>query len=235
MLRFVVTEYPKSGGTWVTSMLGDALSLPKRDIYVDDGYKVFNIYTHPWYVDETRLGLTESCVIKSHELPESQLVSFPARFIHLVRDGRDVIVSKYFYERDFCVNNKIYDQFDVPFDKYVARVAAEWHAYVTSWLDATPHYYKYEEFLQAPFDCLKRILDVLNIAVPDSQISYAVENNTKEGLKAALDMTFKFNTFVRTATSGDWVNYFDAAHKDAFKKIAGDAMVRLGYEKDLNW
>ncbi len=235
MLRIVVTEYPKSGGTWVTSMLGDALSLPKRDIYVGDGYKVFNIHMHPWYVGETRLGLTESCVIKSHELPKSPLVSFPARFIHLVRDGRDVVVSKYLYEKDFCVSNGIYGQFDVPFDKYVTRVAEEWYTYVTSWLDVAPSYYKYEDFLHAPFDCLRRILDALSIAVPDSQISYAVENNTKERLKAALDMTFKFNTFVRTATSGDWVNYFDAAHESAFKKIAGDALVRLGYEKDLNW
>ncbi len=235
MLRIVVTEYPKSGGTWVASMLGDALSLPKRDIYISDNYKLFNIRMHPWYAGETRLGLTESCVIKSHELPESPLVSFPARFIHLVRDGRDVIVSKYVYERDFCVSNGIYDQFNVPFDKYLTKVAEEWHTYVTSWLDATPVYHKYEDFLHAPFECLKRILDTLGIVVPDSKISHAVENNTKERLKAALDMTFKFNTFVRTATSGDWVNYLDTTQKKAFKEIAGESMVRLGYEKDLNW
>lgn len=53
--------------------------------------------------------------------------------------------------------------------------------------------------------------------------------------KAALDATFKYNTFVRKATFGDWVNYFNAADGKAFKKIAGQTLVRLGYESGLNW
>ncbi len=235
MLRIVVTEYPKSGGSWVTSMLGDALSLPKRDIYIGDDYKAFNIRKHPWYVGQTRLGLTESCVIKSHELPNSKLIDFPAVFLHLVRDGRDVVVSRYFYEKDFCVNNGLRHRFDVPFQKFVTQAAAEWDAYVTSWLDATRDYYKYEDFILNPFDTLKKILKLLKVDVSDSQISYAIENNTKERFKAALDATVEYNTFVRKATSGDWVNHFKAADEKAFKKIAGKTLVRLGYESSLNW
>jgi hypothetical protein len=45
MLRIVVTEYPRSGGSWVTSMLGDALQLPKRDIYVGEDYEVLDVQT----------------------------------------------------------------------------------------------------------------------------------------------------------------------------------------------
>jgi len=42
-MTIVVTEYPKSGATWVVSMLGDALQLPKRDIYVNEAFGLFDI------------------------------------------------------------------------------------------------------------------------------------------------------------------------------------------------
>ncbi len=106
-LRIVVAEYPKSGGTWIVSVLGDALGLPKRDIYVSDEYKSFDVRKHPWYKNAPDLVLPDACVIKSHELPNSDLHSFPMR---LVRDGRDVVVSRFFYDRDFCVANGIYSK-----------------------------------------------------------------------------------------------------------------------------
>lgn len=39
----------------------------------------------------------------------------------------------------------------------------------------------------------------------------------------------------RKGRSGDWRNYFGRDHVAEFKRIAGDHLVRLGYEKDLNW
>lgn len=203
MLRIVVTEYPKSGGSWVTGMLGDALGLPKRDIYVDDDYKVFDVRKHPWYEGASSLGLTESCVIKSHERPSSPLLTFPAQFIHLVRDGRDVVVFKYFYEKEFCVENGIYERFEVSFDEYVPRTATEWREYILAWLDVSSHTYRYEDFLQDPSDTLRKVLDNLGMNVLDSQINYAIEANTKDKLKRKFDKTFRRNTFVRKGIAGD--------------------------------
>lgn len=59
--KIVVAEYPRSGGSWVTSMLGDALQLPKRDIYVGEDYEVFDVRKHPWYEGVSNLALTELC------------------------------------------------------------------------------------------------------------------------------------------------------------------------------
>lgn len=216
-------------------MLGDALGLPKRDIYVDDGYKVFDVQKHPWYEGAPSLGLTESCVIKSHELPNSPLITFPAQFVHLVRDGRDVVVSKYFYEKEFCIANGIYERFEVPFDEYVPQVATEWREYILAWLDVNPLIYRYEDFLQDPFGTLRRVVDGLGVTVSDSQIYDAVEANTKDKFRRALDKTFKHNTFVRKGVAGDWRNHLDEEHIRVFKQVAGDTLIRLGYEKDLNW
>jgi len=38
-----------------------------------------------------------------------------------MRDGRDVVVSKYFFEKEFCVKNAILKEFSIPFDDYVEK------------------------------------------------------------------------------------------------------------------
>jgi hypothetical protein len=235
-MKIIVTEYPKSGGNWVVGMLGDALRLPKRDIYdVTNERKAFALSKHPWYGGAEQPDLPEVCIIKSHELPYSSLTSFPARFVHLVRDGRDVVVSKYFYEKDFCVKNGIYERFDVSFDDYVPQVAAEWGEYVHSWLKADAILCRYEDFLRDPVDALTAVLKKLEVDVVASDIRHAVESNTKDKMRRALDITFKHNTFVRKGIAGDWRNYFSDDHVRAFKKAAGIVLLKLGYEKDLDW
>ena len=39
----------------------------------------------------------------------------------------------------------------------------------------------------------------------------------------------------RKGVAGDWVNYLRDANKDLFKERWGDLVIKLGYEKDLNW
>ncbi len=85
-VTLVITEYPKSGGSWLTSMLGDILDLPKRDIYVNEQVisdKNNKYYRHirniPWYAGARSVDIELPCVIKSHELPESPLITFNAK------------------------------------------------------------------------------------------------------------------------------------------------------------
>lgn len=44
----------------------------------------------------------------------------------------------------------------------------------------------------------------------------------------------KSHTF-RKGESGGWRKEFEKKHKDAFKKVAGDLLIRLGYEQNLDW
>lgn len=39
----------------------------------------------------------------------------------------------------------------------------------------------------------------------------------------------------RKGQKGDWRNHFTEAHRRAFKEMAGDMLIRLGYEKDTDW
>lgn len=58
--------------------------------------------------------------------------------------------------------------------------------------------------------------------------------NRQQALVIAKDLFGKSATF-REGKIGAWKKYFLKRHKIAFKKIAGQLLIDLGYEKDLNW
>lgn len=232
----VLTEFPKSGGSWIVSLLGEVLKIPRRDIYVRPGFDLFEITKHPWYKNGTVLDFPTQSVIKSHELPESSLIDFDATYLHLVRDGRDVIVSKWFFDKEFCVKNGITASFSENFDEYVAKTAREWSRYISAWSGQPAATVRYELFLSNPIQCLR---DTLNMVTDhyfsDQELETAVSKFTKEKFGAMLGETFQHNTFVRKGISGDWRNYFSSKNIEDFKENAGDALLSLGYELNSDW
>lgn len=233
----VVSEFPKSGGSWIVSMLGKAIGVPCRDIYVQPGFDLFDFRQHPWYRDVDVPDHPTQSVIKSHELPGSAAVTFDAQQVHLVRDGRDVIVSKYFFERDFCVKNGILESFDQTFGAFVERESRAWANYVTCWLEQPEVItIRYESFLADPVGELGDLVTVLTGVVLDREyLVDVVAQFTRERFAASLDSAFKHNTFVRKGIRGDWMNHFGEEDVQAFQAGAGDVLCRLGYETDSNW
>jgi hypothetical protein len=226
----VLTEYPKSGGSWITSLLGEALGIPKRDIYMRPGFSLFDATDHPWYRDGARFDFPRQSVIKSHELPVSTLIDFDASYVHLARDGRDVIVSRWFFEKDFMVKNGITESFDKDFDSYVEEVATEWSEYVSAWSATPATNLRYEDFLNTPEVALGfAIKELTGVDMPTSVLEYAVSTHTKGRFSESLSKTFKHNTFVRRGVAGDWENHFSQKNADCFRSIAKDAMAKLGY------
>jgi sulfotransferase 6B1 len=58
---------------------------------------------------------------------------------------------------------------------------------------------------------------------------------TQKTLLYCLKNIFGGTTTFRKGHIGGWRKYFTKAHKKAFKKYAGQLLIDLGYEKDLNW
>jgi hypothetical protein len=233
-LPVVVSEYPKSGGSWIVSMLGEALRLPCRDIYVQPGFDLFEIGKHPWYRDAQVLDIPELCVIKSHEMSGSAAIAFPALEVHLVRDGRDVAVSKYFFERDFCVRNGITKSFDKSFDSFVEQSAKEWADYVLAW-HARPEAIavSYEAFVSDSAFQLCGLFQRITGATLERELSdRIVEKYSLSNFSASLSPAFKHNTFVRKGVIGDWKNHFSDHNREAFESIAGEALRKFGYRMD---
>ncbi|WP_233862478.1 sulfotransferase domain-containing protein [Paraburkholderia adhaesiva] len=229
-MPIVLTEYPKSGGSWITSLIGDALNVPKRDIYVRPGFDLFDTSDHPWYKNGAAHDFPTQSVVKSHELPDSKLIDFEAKYLHLVRDGRDVIVSRWFFDKDFLVKNGITASFDKNFDDYVEEKAIEWSRYVLAWASTSTLTIRYEDFLADPETALGSVVQKISgTTLSPGLLADVVGMHTKEKFARSLSNTFKHNTFVRKGISGDWKNHFSRRNSDSFASIAHDAMSLLGY------
>jgi hypothetical protein len=204
-------------------------------MYMRPGFELFDATLHPWFTSGD-LSHPPRCIIKSHELPDSALVDFEATFVHLVRDGRDVVVSKYFYESEFLVKNGLSAGPGKPFDRYVEETAAEWSRYVDAWRDRAGASARYEDFLADPVAALRELLLALTGEERRSEdLAPIVARYTREKFAASLGAAFQHNTFVRKGVAGDWVNHFSPADAAAFERAAGRSLVALGYERDAGW
>lgn len=170
--------------------------------------------------------------------------AFVPYFIY--RDPRDVAVSHVFYitemepghhhhtyyqslpsfEARLTVSILGLPDSDVEFPDIAGRFAN-----YTGWLDhpevLSLHY---EDFVHDRRAALDRVLDhflrrVDTLSAPRETIINALETSINPG---------KSPTF-RSGKTGEWKKYFTEEHKRIFKEVAGDLLIKLGYEKDGGW
>ena len=70
---------------------------------------------------------------------------------------------------------------------------------------------------------IKKIANHLRLDVDDQVI------------EKVADQLFGGTETFRKGQIGSWKDHFELRHKEAFKKIAGQLLIDLGYEKDFNW
>ncbi len=163
----------------------------------------------------------------------------------LFRDPRDVAVSHVFYVNDM-EKNHVHHAYYRSLPNFEARLktsivglpgaAVEFpdiggrFAPYLGWLDfpqVLPLHF--EELVNDRAAALNRILDHFLARLP--------LNAPRERLLAALEAAInprKSPTF-RSGKTGEWKKYFSAEHKALFKEVAGDLLLRLGYEESKDW
>jgi hypothetical protein len=57
----------------------------------------------------------------------------------------------------------------------------------------------------------------------------------EQAQQIAQNMYSKASLTYRKGIIGDWKNHFTEAHRCAFKEVAGDILIRLGYEENSDW
>jgi len=185
-------------------------------------------------VDENLLVNTSS-LIWTHSLPEEVvkiMPVFPFRF-YIIRDGRDVVNSYIHFNcspvmrrlnPDYKIDNprELYSKLDV-FRKYVLL----WKRHVESYLKVKDFFIevRFEKLVNFGEDFLK----IMKL--------FGVEDFIDEAVKelSFSKLSKKNKNHLRKGKSGDWKNFFTDNHKEIFKRIAGDLLIKLGYEKDTSW
>ncbi len=163
----------------------------------------------------------------------------------IFRDPRDVAVSHVFYVTDMEARHVHHDYYqslpdfdarlkvsilgrpelDIEFPNIAERFAP-----YLGWLDH-PQVMKihFEDLINDRAATLNKIIDHFLARVP-----LAIPRDTvRDFLELSINPD-KSPTF-RSGKTGEWKKYFTPEHKKTFKDVAGDLLLRLGYEKDNNW
>jgi hypothetical protein len=180
--------------------------------------------------------LQYSTLCYTHEKPATT-ADFGDKFTHrvyILRDGRDVINSLIHFLTDeislkLCPEytiqdpRQLYDNLD-----YFKNLVRRWQEHVLSYQK-----YKNDFFLVTFEDLLEDREKVL--AELGHYLGLSVNSVELTGSTSFAAMRKTAPQHLRKGIRGNWKSFFTDQHKELFKQVAGDCLVRLGYESSNDW
>ena len=161
---------------------------------------------------------------------------FPqAKFIHIVRDPRDVAVS------GWCHNKRIAPQWlnekYGSFSNYALDIARLWELDITmarKHKDTFPDNFfevRYEDLLKNIDPVVNKLLKFLDTEHTKKIVANCIKQSSFETLsKGRKRGTSDESSFFRKGIAGDWSQYFDKSMRTEFEKIVGKMMQSYGYK-----
>lgn len=230
-----VVGFPKSGGTWLCRMLADALRLPFAQVPL--------------------LPVAMPCVLHGHWRYHPRLRNVTCT----VRDGRDTMVSFYFYCKLHYEHGpppKIRRMFEhlyggqpdlndaeANLPRFIEAVFENpigtrltWPQYCREWHDRPGVcVVRYEQLLADTSSQLARIVKHLGKDADAWRLGWAVEGNSMRRVTGRGQGEEDRGSVVRKGVAGDWRTHFSDESRALFADLAGDALVELGYERSPDW
>lgn len=163
----------------------------------------------------------------------------------IFRDPRDVVVSHVFYVTDMEARH-VHHEYYRSLPDFDARLhasimgrpeagiefpnIADRFAPYLGWLDRDEVLsIHFEDLIEDRFTALRRILDHFLAHVPLQTHRHVILDSLEASINPKRSPTF------RSGKTGEWRKFFTEEHKKMFKDIAGDLLLRLGYEKSNDW
>ncbi len=95
---------------------------------------------------------------------------------------------------------------------------------------------RYEDLLERPSEEVGRLAKFLGVDTSEKAVQQAVSSASFERLSKGRERGQEdTSSFYRKGVAGDWNNYFTERDKEIYKAEAGELLIRLGYERDLDW
>lgn len=106
-----------------------------------------------------------------------------------------------------------------------------------AWLDTPVPGVHYEDLKEEPAGEYSRVLKTLGFDVPPEDVERSIHKFSVDRFKEQVGdpQLPSERRMVRTGSSGDLRRHFNEDHKAQVKRIAGDLLVTLGYERDHEW
>jgi len=235
---YIVTEYQKSGGTWIAQMLSEYLQVPFPDNHFPS---------------------IEKSVFHGHLMP----TPFLKNVLCVYRDGRDAMVSSYFHmifgnrksvpslvtQTRQNLNFTDYDDvkrnlpefIEYLYTRFHKKSITRWHQFtwsefVSAWKDLNVSSVKYEDMVVDPVKEMSVLISELTEEKVDMERlkavvdKYSFENQSKR--KPGQELK---DSFLRKGKPGDWKEKFSRDAAEVFHHYAGKELIALGYEQDSSW
>jgi protein-tyrosine sulfotransferase len=161
---------------------------------------------------------------------------FPeARFVHVLRDGRDVACSLRTHPRHKVVDGRI-----VPTGVHrpIAGCARRWVRDIESsrrwWGDPRFLTVRYEDLVLDPRPVLERVIALVGEDWDEAMLAHAAADSPFRDATRFAQNPEALGA-VNTSSLGRWQRDLDARDRRIFKRIAGTLLVELGYAKDDGW
>src|ERR687890_277208 len=154
-----------------------------------------------------------------------------AKVIHIIRDGRDQAVSMLHH-----VWNRSTDQGGVQTLKAGEFERREAYRRDPKRFLRMGEGMFTEDLLERPNEEVDRLAGFLGADTSEKALQQAVGSASFEKLSKGRQRGQEdTSSFYRKGVAGDWNNYFTERDKEIYKEEAGDLLIRLGYERDLDW
>ncbi|KAA0280041.1 MAG: sulfotransferase [Chloroflexi bacterium] len=185
-----------------------------------------------------------------------------AKVVNIVRDGRDVLISERF--RNFVEESKFLTEEDkriisdlktdpAPFgngrrslftETFIRNIAKRWADDLTEIDSEGKRLYekkyillRYEDMLAKPYVELSRLWKFLGVKkmgkTLEKKLLAEMSSNPDEEWQTKRNEGIA--SFLPKGQAGNWQRLFTSRDKALYKELAGDALVKWGYEKDLGW
>lgn len=173
---------------------------------------------------------------------------------HMIRDPRDMIISAYFYhlwtQEEWAhiprqnLNNLTYQQHLNSLNQeegLLAEMQGTSYEVITEmagWNYHDPNFFefKYEDIMRDEQAVFYQIFkhyqfneDAINTCLNIAE-KFSFNNKTKRR-KGTVDA----KSHLRSGKTGEWQELFNKDHKQKFKELFGDLLIRLGYETNNDW
>lgn len=235
---------PKSGSNWLLHMLSLVPGYyirspydPSRQSYYENITPLtFNLlpnYAYTVFKQHTRYT--------PYNL--NTILNAVGKFLVLYRDPRDVSVSWYYH----FLSQKGQRHYDIYHTSTkeegllhaINIVCLEYLTWITEWYEIAQKHHKniyilsYEKLHNNVKDTMKNVLEFYEIPPTVNLLNKMAATQLKK--EVDVKKSLKNGITKRKGIVGDWKNNFTNIHKDYFKKNAGELLIMLGYEKDLEW
>ena len=199
-------------------------------------YTLFKTHLNPW---EKNINLIKKNNVKK------VIVSY--------RDLRDVVIAR--YNRLIKFPKKKYEPYYAEYHNMkkedainhcIEVVGKNYPKWIYGWFKVSKanigfvHFCRFEDLVTKPKSEFIKMLNFYNITIDNDKIDQIVketegQKNMEINVKEALILPWAHSSNFRSGKIGSWKKEFSSSNIDYFKEIAGFDLIKLNYEKDLNW